>query len=141
MANGSYCGGTEPSLKMMEALQKEHPQKGIKVFIKADSINTDSLPILYQTVTDENGCFTLWMKPGRYSVYIDEQGGPSVFDASRYVYSVAVITACWKEWWQTPQRTFMLSETTTLPDFHFTRNCMVQSFCPCILSPEAMRAQ
>lgn len=139
LVNTTFCGGAYPSGEMLEEMKKHHPRQGVKIFVKGDSINTDSLPVLYKAVTDGWGRFAFRMRPGHYSIYIDEQGGSSKFNPSLYAPGVTVNTALYKKWWQTPQLTFTVTGDMKLRDLLFTQGCDVQTLCPAIVNPTSMR--
>jgi hypothetical protein len=73
---GIYCGGARPSQKMLDDLAQPKPLPHIKLFVRNGNTNKHQA-IIKSVVTDANGYFEMYLKPGSYcmvdSIKMSEQ--------------------------------------------------------------------
>lgn len=133
LVTSSYCGGAYPPDELLEELRTPKPFAGYTVYVRPDTFNNPTKPIIDTITANADGTFSLELPPGKYSIILAEQTRPlkpADFNKGQWV---QVDKACMEQWWLKPHQAFEISNKNLSDlDIIFHKRCFVESFCPCV---------
>jgi hypothetical protein len=77
-STSAYCGGARPTEEMLQALSKQIPIVGKKIFIRKGETNDLRQVIFANTMSDTSGKAIFMLPPGKYSI-VDERKADSAY--------------------------------------------------------------
>ena len=132
LQTSSYCGGAKPPQELLDKLNtpKAYPDKTF--YVRAGSKNDVNEKIVVKFSSKMDGTFSFNLKPGTYSVIMEEQ--LSMIELTDYnTKNQKVDEKCLEEWWGKP---YYLLEVTdkNITDLKFTFNqrCFLKTDIPCV---------
>jgi len=128
----SYCGGARPSQEMLDRLATPISYPNKKFYIRQGKINHTEAKIVKSFTTDSTGKFSIRLKPGTYSIIVEEQ--LYSIDTIKYENeNQEVDRQCLEEWWAKPYHLLIVkNKNITDLKFIFHHRCFVKSHIPCI---------
>jgi hypothetical protein len=127
----AYCGGARPSKEVLENLQSPVAYAGKKFYIREGRINTTSAKIVASFVTDSAGNFKVSLKPGTYSIIVEEQLN-TIKASDLQTTELKVDEQCLKQWWSKPLQVIQVKGVVNNLKFSFHQRCFIGSDIPCI---------
>lgn len=128
----SYCGGARPTQEILDrfATPKDYPNKIF--YIRNGNKNDTIAKIVAKFITKEDGTFSFHLKPGTYSIILEEQ--LSIINASDYVTQNQIVDEkCLMEWWKKPYYILEVTDKDIFNlNFTFHHRCYIKSDIPCI---------
>ena len=128
----SYCGGARPSQEMLDKLARPKVYPNKKFYIRQGKINRTEAKIVTRFTTDSTGKFTIQLKPGTYSIIVEEQ--LYSVDPNKYENeNQQVDRKCLDEWWAKSYYLLVIKNKNIIDlNFVFHHRCFVRSDIPCI---------
>ena len=97
----AYCGGAKPSQDLLNKLAKPSSYANKKFYIRTGKVNSMAAKIVKNFTTDSAGVFSIRLKPGIYSIIVEEQLHPIKPDEYANQ-NQEVDVKCLEEWWAKP---------------------------------------
>lgn len=128
----SYCGGARPSQQILERLATPTAYPNKIFYIRRGKINCAEAKIITSFTTDSSGKFSISLKPGTYSIIVEDQLNP--VDPNKYVNeNQQVDWQCLDEWWTKPYYLLVVKNKNINDlNFVFHHRCFITSDIPCI---------
>lgn len=128
----SYCGGARPSQAMLDklAMPKTYPDK--KFYVRKGNANNSNAKIVTTFITDSAGGFSIRLKPGIYSIIVEEQLHP--IKPNEYINeNQQMDSKCLDEWWAKPYYLLEVKNKNINDlNFVFHHRCFISNDIPCI---------
>ncbi len=110
-----YCGGAPPPHE--EEFGIFYPFANTEFYLVFE--NDSSRKAQYKIVTDERGCFEIYIKPGTYSLFSKQKMLPfeEFYEINKEVSNSNLMSwgkSCYKKWYNTPDFVFTASRDTFL---------------------------
>ena len=128
----SYCGGARPTDEMLKQFATPVAFPNKKFYIRCGKKNTAKGKIVKTFTTDQNGFFSIELKPGTYSIILEEQ--LKKIKAVDYInQNQQLDTNCVKDWWKKPYYLLVVKDKNISElNFLFHHRCFIKSDIPCI---------
>jgi len=125
-----YCGGIAPPEELRESLRKEKPYPRKELFVRGETVNKYSHPVLERFVSDEEGRFKISLPPGNYCVVEaskrDDLKLPATTKGNAPAdQSSAADRDCLEKWYRTCDKTLKIGKQNlkgVVIKFHHTCN-------------------
>ncbi|MBK8503642.1 MAG: hypothetical protein IPL46_16395 [Saprospiraceae bacterium] len=126
-----YCGGAAPSKEMEKGFITILPDQDF--IIKKGVVNDDKVPVIVEVTADSIGRFSIALDTGRYLLIFPEKH--ATFEDFYQTQSKERPMLqpgprdCFLAWWQRPDATFYISDTTSHVE------CTIRSTCDAGFNP------
>jgi hypothetical protein len=128
----SYCGGARPDDSLLERLAKPVAFVGKKFYIRKGKTNILKSKVILGFETDSLGNFSFYIKPGIYSILLEEQL-KRVNSKNYSSHNQSVDEKCLKKWWSKPYYLLVVTKPKNQKlDFLFQHRCFINNEIPCI---------
>jgi len=128
----NYCGGAKPTQEILDNLKKPQVYPEKTFFVRAGSKNDLDQKIVLKFTSAIDGTFSFNLKPGTYSVILEEQLSAINIDDYK-TKNQAVDEKCFQEWWGKPYYILEVTDKNiTDLKFTFDHKCFLKTDVPCI---------
>lgn len=128
----SYCGGARPDESLLDRLATPVSFGGKKFYIRKGKTNNLKNKVILGFETDSIGNFSFEIKPGVYSILLEEQLNwinPKEYSSRNQ----KVDENCLKKWWSKPYYLLVVTKFNNKKlDFLFQHRCFINNEIPCI---------
>lgn len=128
-----YCGGAPPTKEIeggFRTLLTYQP-----FLVKKGIVNHEKIPVLARVITDSVGRFSIKMDTGQYQlIFPEKQATFEDFYRSQSKESKMLKAGsrdCFFNWWQKPEATVQINDTTTIVECVLSSTCY-SGFNPCM---------
>ncbi|MEW6470070.1 MAG: hypothetical protein AB1458_14175 [Bacteroidota bacterium] len=133
---GAYCGGARPTQEILEKIKEPKPVVNTKFYVRKDTFNDVSQPVLLEFTTDSSGNFGISLPPGKYCIVNDQKKDKAYTEDLKKKYAVATEwyeaadAACLEEWLRTPDAVLIVNGD--VKDFVITWYDRCSWYLPCV---------
>ncbi|GAB3219800.1 hypothetical protein GCM10027423_50280 [Spirosoma arcticum] len=101
-------------------------------YVRTGNTNSEQGEVIRQFTTNKEGLYALTLKPGIYSIIVEEQ--LSAIKPQDYMTKTQKVDEpCLADWWKTPYYLLKVNhQNITSLNFTFTHRCFLTNDIPCI---------
>ena len=127
----SYCGGANPTQKILDNYAKPQAFANKKFYIRKGKKNNIHKRIISEFTTDSTGNFSLKLPQGTYSILVEEQ--VHAIKSKDYANKFQTVDeSCLQAWWQKPYYLLIVEKNNIPLNFSFHHQCYIKNDIPCI---------